>query len=128
MWAMWAQFGLGAAAAHAGARVEMGEAQFIKLLRECALLDKEGPGAVFTSRHADLVHAKVKPKVGHTVAGRLGRACKDSGVRWCAPAHRRSTLCRSLVIPVMHRKCDAGVYTLGFQCFTTAAQCRERLL
>ncbi len=60
------QWGAGSTPSHAPlhGRTEMGEAQFVKLLRDTGLLDKEGPGALFTSRHADLVYAKVKGKVG----------------------------------------------------------------
>ncbi|PNH01808.1 hypothetical protein TSOC_012287, partial [Tetrabaena socialis] len=59
MWLMWAQFGVGGSAAHgpAGARAEMGEAQFVKLLRETGLLDK-----AFSSVQADLVFARVRSK------------------------------------------------------------------
>lgn len=71
-WLLWVQWGAGGIPSHAPlhGRTEMGEAQFVKLLRETGLLDKEGPGALFTSRHADLVYAKVKGKVGRRSASR----------------------------------------------------------
>ncbi|KAG2483164.1 hypothetical protein HYH03_017956 [Edaphochlamys debaryana] len=53
---MFAQFGAGGTVSHGGAgRSEMGPAQFVKLLRDCGLLDAE-----FTTVQADITYTKVK--------------------------------------------------------------------
>ncbi|KAG2423510.1 hypothetical protein HXX76_015258 [Chlamydomonas incerta] len=57
-WLMWQQFGAGAAAGAPSRAVEMGPAQYIKLLRETGII----AGKDFTAVQAELVYAKVKPQ------------------------------------------------------------------
>ncbi|KAG2431356.1 hypothetical protein HYH02_013345 [Chlamydomonas schloesseri] len=57
-WLMWQQFGAGAVAGAPSRTVEMGPAQYVKLLRETGIIS----GKDFTAVQAELIYAKVKPQ------------------------------------------------------------------